>query len=65
MIINTVILQIDSYTVLCRLITDNPPQPHTQGISLLNQTNRQNPLRPESFSAVFHNRLLRSCTPAS
>lgn len=39
MIINTVILQIDSYTVLCRLITDNPPQPHTQGPSLLNQTN--------------------------
>lgn len=30
-----------------------------------NQTNHPNPLRPESFSAAFHNRLLRCCIPAS
>ena len=28
-----------------------------------NQTNHPSPLRPESFSAAFHNRLLRCCIP--
>ena len=57
------------YSVLISI----PPFSFTQNLSFYyqisastsNQTNHPNPLRPESFSAAFHNRLLRCCIPAS